>query len=92
MEVRWSLPAAQDLERLCDRIERDNPAAARRVAKAIYEGLGALRDFPNRGRTSARLPGWRELVFPPLPYIVVYRVRSGVIEISRIYRAAQDWP
>lgn len=29
MNVRWSLPAAEDLERICERIERDNPAAAR---------------------------------------------------------------
>jgi hypothetical protein len=33
MEIRWSLPAAEDLERICERIERDNPDAARRVAK-----------------------------------------------------------
>jgi len=30
MQVRWSLPAAEDLERICERIERDNPEAARR--------------------------------------------------------------
>jgi plasmid stabilization system protein ParE len=36
MEVRWSLPAAEDLERICEWIERDNPEAARRVAEKIY--------------------------------------------------------
>jgi plasmid stabilization system protein ParE len=29
MQVRWSLPAAEDLERICEHIERDNPEAAR---------------------------------------------------------------
>src|SRR5580658_7545623 len=46
MEVRWSLPAAEDLERICERIERDNPEAARRVARSIYDGCahrGELR-------------------------------------------------
>jgi plasmid stabilization system protein ParE len=38
MELRWSLPAAEDLERICTWIERDNPEAARRVAKIIYNG------------------------------------------------------
>ena len=33
MEIRWSLPAAEDLERICESIERDNPEAARRVAQ-----------------------------------------------------------
>jgi plasmid stabilization system protein ParE len=74
MELRWSLPAAGDLERICERIERDNPDAARRVARTIYDGCARLRDYPYLGRASNRVTGRRELVFPPLPYIVVYRV------------------
>jgi plasmid stabilization system protein ParE len=70
MQVRWSWPAAEDLERICERIERDNPAA-RRVARTIFEGWAGLQDFPNLGRTSTRAVGRRELVFAPLPYIVV---------------------
>jgi len=31
-------------------------------------------------------------VFAPLPYIAVYRIKDDVIEIVRIYHAAQDWP
>jgi plasmid stabilization system protein ParE len=46
MEIRWSVPAAEDLERICTWIERDNPEAARRVAKIIYEGCSQLKDFP----------------------------------------------
>jgi plasmid stabilization system protein ParE len=38
MELRWSVLAANDLEQICERIERDNPEAARRVAKTIYDG------------------------------------------------------
>jgi plasmid stabilization system protein ParE len=53
MEVRWSLPAAEDLEQICQWIERDNPEAARRVAKTIYGERGHLKDFPN---TSAVCP------------------------------------
>jgi plasmid stabilization system protein ParE len=36
--------------------------------------------------------GRRELIFPPLPYIVVYLITSDVVEISRIFHGAQDWP
>jgi len=92
MKVRWSLPAAEDLERICERIESDNPEAARRVARAIYEGCAHLKKFPNRGRASSRMAGWRELVFAPLPYIAVYRVTEEALEISRIIHGAQDWP
>jgi addiction module RelE/StbE family toxin len=92
MEVRWSLPAAEDLERICERIERDNPEAAHRVARTIYDGCAGLKDFPHHGRASRRMNGRRELVFPPLPYIVVYRVTEQAVEISRIFHGAQDWP
>jgi len=92
MEVRWSLPAAEDLEHICEWIERDNPEAARRVARTIYDECGRLRDFPYLGRASRRMVGRRELTFAPLPYIVVYRVTAHAIEISRIFHGAQDWP
>jgi plasmid stabilization system protein ParE len=38
------------------------------------------------------MAGRRELAFTPLPYIVVYQIKSDVIEISRIFHSAQDWP
>jgi toxin ParE1/3/4 len=89
MEVRWSTTAAADLEHIFQRIEKDNPAAARETMKAIYDGCAALRDFPHLGRPG-RMNGWRELVFAP--YIAVYRVTGDAVEISRIYHGAQDWP
>jgi toxin ParE1/3/4 len=92
MEVRWSLPAAEDLERICERIERDNPEAAHRVARIIYDGCAQLKSSPHLGRASSLMPGRRELVFSPLPYIVVYRVAEQAIEISRIFHGSQDWP
>ena len=48
-----------------------NPEAARRVARTIYDGCARLGEFPNMGRASVRKQGRRELVFAPLPYIVV---------------------
>jgi plasmid stabilization system protein ParE len=38
MEIRWSVPAADDLERICDWMERDNPEAARRPSSRIPRG------------------------------------------------------
>jgi toxin ParE1/3/4 len=92
LNIRWSLPTAEDLERICERIERDNPEAARRIARTIYEGCTRLKDFPHLGRASSRMSGRRELVFSPLPYIVVYQVTETAVEISRIFHGAQDWP
>ena len=89
MEVRWSTLAAEDLERIFHRIEKDNPAAARETVNAIYDGCRVLKDFPHSGRPG-RMSGRRELVFSP--YIAVYQVKENAVEISRIYHGAQDWP
>ena len=92
MEVRWSIPAAEDLERICEWIERDNPDAARRVARTIYDKCSSLKSSPNLGRASSRLAGRRELAFATWPYIVVYQIKPNAIEISRVFHGAQDWP
>jgi toxin ParE1/3/4 len=84
--------AAEDLEHICEWIERDNPETGRRVARTTYEGCARLKDFPNLGRASRRSSGRRELTFPPLPYVVAYEVKPNAIEISRIFHGAQDWP
>ena len=89
MEVRWSPEAADDLERIVIRIRQDNPQAARRVADTIYQRCADLRQFPNRGR-HGRVAGTRELVLAPLPFIVVYRVKTEAVEIVRIYHGAQN--
>jgi toxin ParE1/3/4 len=91
MEVRWSEQAYNDLERIYRHISQDNPNAAREVVKTIYDGCTGLKQFPNRGRPST-IKGRRELMFPPLPYIVVYQVKKYAVEISRVYHAAQEWP
>jgi addiction module RelE/StbE family toxin len=93
IKIRWSRSASRDLERIFDCIAKDKPAAAQRVIQTIYDGCTGLQNFPNRGR-SGRVKGRRELVFAPLPYIAVYKIKEKeeLVEISRIYHGAQDWP
>ena len=89
MRIRWAPEAADDFERLIERIRQDNPAAAREVAEILFERVEALKAFPHLGRIG-RLEGSRELVFTPLPYVAVYRLRGETIQISRIYHGAQN--
>jgi plasmid stabilization system protein ParE len=59
------LPAAEDLERICEWIERDNPEAARRVAKTIYNGCAKLKDFADiswRAGLALAPPPWPDVV------------------------------
>ncbi len=58
------------------------------------EALSDDSGFENR---SLSWPNWqhgegiRELVFAPLPYLAVYRIRAEVIEVLHIYHAARNW-
>jgi toxin ParE1/3/4 len=91
MRVRWTNDAARDLTQISDYIaEHGSVAAARRVALSIYQRIGTLPRFPERGRLGKH--GTREIVFSNLPYLAVYRVRKDVVEILRILHGAQQWP
>ena len=89
MRIRWTLPAAEDLEQITRYIQQDDPSAALRVAKTIYDGCEGLVLLPYRGRTGKVLDT-REIVFTPLPYIAVYRVKGSIIEILHIWHGAQN--
>jgi addiction module RelE/StbE family toxin len=91
MLVRWTTPVARDLYNIVRRIQQDNPDAAAKVAKTLHDGCGALSDFPRRGR-KGRIRGTRELVFPSLPYIVVYRIQDQDLEILRIIMEPKTGP
>jgi toxin ParE1/3/4 len=89
--VRWTTSAANDLTHIVERIRKDNPAAAQRVARTVYNGVAALRTFPHRGRIGLA-PDTRELVFAPWPYVAVYEIIEDDVQVLRIRHASQDWP
>jgi toxin ParE1/3/4 len=93
MRVRWTTAAADDLERICDYIAQDRPESARRVAQSVVERTGTLETFPHLGR-SGRVPGTREITFPPLPLVAVYEVveTHDEVWVLRILHGAQQWP
>ena len=91
MRVRWTWPASEDLTHICDYISRDNPAAALRVARTVYQGVESLQQFPQRGR-NGRVTGTRELVFPGLPYVAVYEIQTDAVWVLRVIHGATRWP
>jgi toxin ParE1/3/4 len=91
MIIRWTDAAVRDFTHICDYIEQHRSgAAARRVALSIHQGIDRLAEFPEYGRTG-RKPDTRELVFAGLPYLAVYRIHRGAVEIVRIFHGAQNW-
>ena len=88
MRIRWTIAAATDMERISDYLREYYPHYRQPTLRKLYDTIRALKEWPERGRPGAE-PGTGELVFSPLPYITVYRVREDAVEILRIYHAAQ---
>ena len=89
MRIRWTAPAA-DLAGIKNYLQEHFPQFAEPTVRTIYERVRSLKTAPNRGRPGHRT-GTRELSLTPLPYVVVYSVRTEAVEILHIYHGAQDW-
>ena len=90
MTVRWSPEAAADFDSIIAYLLQQNPSAADRIARTFYRAVSSLDTLSSRGRLG-RVEGTRELGFVPLPYVVVYRVQSDAVEISRLLHGSQRW-
>lgn len=89
MTVRWTATALQDLEELHAFIAADRPEAADRTVDSILHALETVARFPESGRPGTRVKGTRELVLAP--WLIVYRVHSGVIEVLSVIHGARKW-
>jgi len=90
MTVIWTEGAAQDLTAIVDYIAGDDPQAARRVAKAVFDGVMSLSSMPHRGR-GRPTDSSREMVFAPWPYLAVYEVVDSKVYIKGIRHTSRDW-
>lgn len=91
MRIRWTPPAVADMQSISDYLKEHHPQYRQPAMRRLYDSIQALKDTPYRGRPG-RIEGTREILFPPMPYIAVYRVHEQSIEVWRIYHTAQDRP
>jgi toxin ParE1/3/4 len=91
MKIRWVRLAWVDLEEAVSFIARDNPAAARKMAKRIWEAARLLAEHPGAGR-AGRVPGTRELIIGGTPFILPYRVKDNTVQILRVLHSSRKWP
>ena len=90
MRIRWTIPAADDLQNIKNDLQQNYPQFAEPTVRTIYQRIRSLKTSPNRGRPGHR-SGTRELAITVLPYVVVYAVKAEAVEILHIYHGAQDW-
>jgi plasmid stabilization system protein ParE len=90
MRIRWTLPAVDDLEGIKNYLQQNYPHFAEQTVRTIYQRIRALKASPHRGRPG-QASGTGELSLTPLPYVVVYSVKTQAVEILHIHHGAQDW-
>ena len=93
--VLWSRDALDDFEGAVDFIAERNPAAAKRVAKAIRRS-GRTIGRAASGRPG-RVGGTYEKVITGLPYLIAYSIeatpgRGEIVLILRVIHGARNWP
>lgn len=88
-EVVWTESALSDLDAIADYIALDNPDAARRLVRRVFEHVGQLRRYPDSGSRPSELKGgrYRQIVEPLCR--VFYRVRGRRVYIVHVMRSEQ---
>ena len=90
MKVWWTRPALNDLLEAQTYIAQHNPQAAHTVAQRLWDSAQQLADHSQIGR-AGHTHGTREWVVAHTPYLIVYRLRDGTVEILRLWHARRDW-
>lgn len=80
MKLRFTSRAVANLAEIADYIHAHNPAAARRVRAAIYDGLQNLILFPHVGRRQ-KVEGVRKFITRKYAYLVYYTVDEAAEEV-----------
>lgn len=86
-EVTWTEPALADLDAIADYIALDNPAAARKLVRRVFQHVAQLADYPKSGSKPQELLGWRyrQLIEPPCR--VLYRIDRRQVYVLAVIRA-----
>ena len=94
MQLQWTEPATQDLDRIEEYISRENsPIVAIDVVLRVIETVETILPAHPRAGRIGRVTDTRELVVEGVPFIVIYRqVGSDQLQVIRVLHDAQQWP
>ena len=92
--LTWSPSARLDLREIFAYISEDDPMAAGRFIRSLFDAVERLRPFPESGRIVPEFadPSIREVIHRPCR--IVYRIKPDreTIEIARVWHAARGIP
>ena len=90
-QVIWAEPALQDLDRIADYIALDDPNAATRLVRKVFEKVDQLIGFPETGTRPRELKGtpYRKLMVRPT--LIYYRIEGGKVNIIHVVRGERKF-
>ncbi|MBL8548648.1 MAG: type II toxin-antitoxin system RelE/ParE family toxin [Hyphomonadaceae bacterium] len=88
MAVIWSASARRDFDNALRYLQPRSQAGAKRMGERILAVASLLEQFPELAPPS-RYRSLRQLVVPRTPYLVIYRLNGGDVEIRAIVHAKQ---
>lgn len=91
VEVVWTIPALNDLERILEYIELDNEEAAHQLGHKVFETTDKLSDFPDLGAKPKELIGtlYKRLVVGPI--LIYHRKSDGYVYIVHVRRGEKEF-
>lgn len=90
-DIRWTEEALFWLKEIHSFIAQDNPSAARRVVRGIYDYIHRLEDFPQLGSRYGHYSGEEVRVLTYGHYRIAYLIHADeVVEILGIFHGALD--
>lgn len=90
-KLEWTRPAVADLRNIETWLDETSaPAVAARTLSAIRNRADFLTNFPHGGPPVFD-EDFRSLRIHETPFLFIYRVRPGKIEILRIHHERENW-
>lgn len=90
LELVWTTTALHDLKAIDLWLsEHRSPELATRRLVKLRARADFLAQFPHLGRPGAH--GVRVLVVHETPYVLLYRLKKGRVEVLRIRHEREDW-
>lgn len=91
MKVRYSPESIDDLQRVVEFVEVENPFAARRIAIDLQEGIAKLKQFPKIGLPALKAPEPEQIRdLYVRNYTVRYLILDEAIYILRIWHNKEN--
>lgn len=83
MRLRFTIPAARDLESILGYLAKHSPRGESRVKEKIQAALTLIREQPHAGQSTSRR-GTRRLVVSSFPYLIFYRIADDEIIVTAV--------